>query len=266
MKVPSAALKPGSTKDRLDAWRRLYEFTALSSDWQVVHRWGYGERVAAAVAEDVRCKLMLAPKDRVLEVGCASGVFLSMVLGVGQDGIGFDLCEALVRRSADFGIDRARLRLGVAEAARLPLASNFFDKVFCYSIFQCFPSPAYARQTIAEFLRVCKPGGLILLGDIFGIMEKQRQWLSRHRSFARVADALLWPLAPLWHAKQIAPPTAKIRRRAYRRGFFRRAIAGQHCNVEFLLQKIPGRRVSNSRYDVRIHKFGPISDAGVSQP
>ncbi len=255
MEIPRDALEPRATKDHLDTWRRLYELTASSSDWQVVHRWGYGETVAAAVAEDVRRKLMLAPEDRVLEVGCASGVFLSMVLDVGQDGVGFDLCEALVHRSGDLGVDRARLRLGVAEAARLPLASNSFDRVFCFSIFQCFPSPAYAQQAIAEFLRVCKPGGLILVGDIFGFMEKHKQWLSRYGFSRSLANTLLWPLTPIWHAAQLARlPTDKLRRRVYRRKFFRRALAGQDCSVEFLLQHIPGRLVSKSRYDVRIHK------------
>jgi len=255
-----------NAKDHIDSWRRLYEMTASSSDWQVVHRWGYGAHIAAAVAEDVRRKLILGPEDRVLEVGCASGFFLSMLLHDHQGGFGVDHSEVLVGRSADFCPDRVRLKLGVAEAARLPFASNSFDKVFCYSVFQCFPDRTYARQTIGEFLRVCRSGGIILLGDIFGVMEKQRQRLCRIGIPESLADLLLRPAVPIWHAKQrLRAPSApddQLRRRVYPRSFFRRVLAEREYHTEFLPQQIDGRLVSKSRYDVRIFKRTPTSERG----
>ena len=253
-----ASLPDSTELSELRAWREFYEQTASDPDWLLVHRWrgsDYGERVAAAVVEDVRHKLALAPGDRVLEVGCASGVFLSLVLPPDQCGLGFDHCEALVRRSSDFGIDRRRIRLGVSEAARLPVESDSFDKVFCYSVFQCFPSRAYALQAVGEFLRVCKAGGTVLIGDVFGVMEKQRRRLCSVGLPSLLVDCLLWPLMPTWHAAQwVRWPTDGMRRRAYARNFFRRALSRSDCEVEFLSQRISGRRVSGSRYDVRIHK------------
>jgi SAM-dependent methyltransferase len=240
----------------------LYEATASASDWLAVHRWNYDERIAGNVAQDIRQKLMLAPGERVLEIGCATGAKLSLVVHPGQRGVGFDLCEALVRRSGDFAIDRDRLRLGVAEAARLPLKSGAFDKVFCYSVFQCFPSRTYAHTVMAEAMRVCKAHGIILIGDIFGSMEKQRQYLWNVGVPPRFTEAILWPLAPIWHAKHVlCAPTDGVRRRVYPRGFFRRALANENCDVQFLLQDIPGRGYGNTRYDVRIQKQGPSGGA-----
>ncbi len=252
-------LEERRTRGHVAAWRRLYEATAGSSDWEVVHRWGYGEAVTAAVAADVRGKLMLEPGNRVLEVGCASGVFLSRVLNDGWHGVGLDPFEALVRRAGDLGVCDARLRLGVAEAAWLPIAPSSFDRVFCYSIMQCFPDRKYACRALAEMVRVCTPGGVILVGDVFGRMEKQRKWLLHHGIGEPVADTLLWPLVPVWHIKQAMHLSGKEpRRRTYGREFFRRALAGHASTLEFLQQDIPARRVSRSRYDVRIRKSGTV--------
>jgi len=50
-------------------------------------------------------------------------------------------------------------------------------------------------------------------------------------------------------------------RRVYKRSFFRRALAYENCEVEFLSQQIPGRGFTHTRYDVRIRKSGPAPEA-----
>ena len=254
----------GNDRRQVDAWRRLYESNASASSWLSIHRWPYDESVVDAVAADLRHKLELTPTDRVAEIGCGTGAMLSRLLYPGQPGVGFDLCEAMVRRVGDFVDDPSCLRLGVAEADRQPLRSASFDKVFAYSVFQCFPSRAYAQRVLAEAVRLCVPGGIVLIGDIFGAVEKQRQYLLRRFVPRWIVESLLWPAAPIWHLNYVLRrPSDGVRRRPYSRGFFHRALACKNCKIEFLWQEIPRRAVSALRYDVRIWKTGPARSSGV---
>jgi len=244
---------PDSAK--IGEWRKLYEETANDADWLVVHRWDYDEKMARATAADIRAKLELQPEDQVLEVGCASGKKLSMVLHDAQHGFGFDLCEALVRRKEDLAHDPCRLHLGVAEAARLPVQADAYDKVFCYSVSQCFPSRGYAAGVVREMLRVCKPGGIVLWGDVLGEMEKLRKRLLAARVPVPVVDGMLWAVGPIGRARhRMRHETDGMIRRLFKRSFFLKSVAGLDCDIEFLEQYVDGRRFAATRYDVRFRK------------
>jgi len=248
---------PESTPEaeQVEQWRRLYEATADDDDWLVVHRWDYDESMANATAADIRAKLELSPQDRVLEVGCASGKKLSMVLHDEQPGYGFDLCEALVRRKDDLAHAPQRLNLGVAEAAKLPVQSDSFDKVFCYSVCQCFPSEAYAADVVREMLRACKPGGIVLWGDVLGELEKLRKKLVAARVPVALTDGMLWLLRPVGRLRhQWRHEDDGMIRRLFPRSFFHEAARGLACDVEFLEQHVDGRRFAATRYDVRFRK------------
>ena len=235
-------------------WRKLYEKTATASDWQSVHRWYPGDHPALA-AIDIREKLRLGTHDRVLEVGCASGQLMSLVLEETQIGIGLDHCEPLVRRSRDFSVDTTRIRLAVAEASKLPISSASFDRVFSYSVFQCFPSAHHAATVLAEMIRTCRPGGIVFIGDVFGVMEKQRRVLRRIGLPEFVVRGLLLPLSPLWHIRHRSNNAGDgLLRRSYDRRFFANIAKSHGCRAEFLLQRVPGRVHSKARFDVRIYK------------
>ena len=63
-------------------------------------------------------------------------------------------------------IEKGTVFLGLYDEVFLNTKNNYFDRVLCYSIFHYFPSYNYALEVILEMIRVTKPGGLILLGDI----------------------------------------------------------------------------------------------------
>ncbi len=245
------------TPDPVLAWRDRYAETSKAPTWLGAHHWRYGPEVAALVAADVRQKLMLSPGDDVLEVGAGSGGFLSAVLHDGQPGVGFDLCEAVVRGGERFGVDRHRIRLGVAEAGRLPIREAAFDKVLCYSVTQYFPDDDYVRLAVRELIRVTRPGGLVLLGDICGTMERLRRRLLRCGLRERLAEAILTSVTPLRRLRwSLDSESVDTHYRTYRRSYFCRLLEDLPCEHEFLRQDIPGRVVSASRFDIRIRKSG----------
>jgi len=258
----------------IGVWREIYDEAAAQPDWWRAHRWGYGEEVARATVEDIRRKLAAEPHHRILEVGCGCGMVLNMLLQDGQRGVGIDLSEDLIRRASDFGVDRTRLDLIVGEAARLPLCDGMFDRVLCYSVFQCFPDHAYARRCLRELIRVCKPGGTILVGDVFGSVDGLRAVSASNgygRGFFRAAMRLpgmgpvrlalapiRWGLAQLRGRSRVQCETEEdVERLFYTRRFFRRIGARYGCRVEILSQHIAGREsLARLRFDVRMTRSG----------
>lgn len=243
-----------STRELLERWRGSYAETAQSTSWPAAHQWRYGVDVAMATARDVREKLQLHPEDRILEVGAGSGAFLAAVMHKGQCGVGFDFCDEQVRASDKFGVNKNCIKLGVAEAARIPVSSGSFDKVLCYSVAHYFPDDRYLHDSLREMLRVCRPGGIVLLGDVAGIMERSRRVMTRAGVPAKIADALLWMSLPVRFVVRACTKKRPREGRFFRRSFLERVLRGMPCAYEFLDQDIPGRPASRCRFDIRMTK------------
>jgi ubiquinone/menaquinone biosynthesis C-methylase UbiE len=103
----------------------------------------------------------------VLSVGCGPGVILGAICalypsvrGTGLD-ISPDRIEEAMRKNRDN--PPARFVCGDAHAMKFPAGS--FDVVYCRMLLQ------YLREkerAVAEMVRVCKPGGTVLLQDLDG--------------------------------------------------------------------------------------------------
>ncbi len=94
------------------------------------------------------------PGGRLLDVGCGSGMFLSLMkeLGWTCGGVEPDPVAAAVARSLGHDVQD-----GTIEDARLP--ENHFDAVTLSHVMEHFPKPAEALAAIA---RVLKPGGVFV--------------------------------------------------------------------------------------------------------
>ena len=103
------------------------------------------------------------PGERLLDVGCGAGQLAIPAARMGLDATGVDIVANLVdkarERAAAEGLS-ARFDQGDAEA--LPYEDGFFDIVA--SIFGAMFAPQPERVA-AELLRVCRPGGRILMGN-----------------------------------------------------------------------------------------------------
>lgn len=125
----------------------------------------YDERWAFYVRETTRetlKRLALRPGERLLDVGCGSGALLRTVAEAAPDAeaFGVDLSAQMLlvaRRKAGGRAQTARARAG-----GLPFPGGTFDVLASCSAFHYFPSPGKA---LAEFRRVLKPGGRIVLTD-----------------------------------------------------------------------------------------------------
>lgn len=110
-------------------------------------------------------RLEIKPGDRILEVGVGTGRSLPLyprhcaVIGIDLTGPMLDKGRERVRKH---GLRHVELRRMDASRMQFPDAS--FDAVFAAYVITAVPQP---RQVLAEMMRVCRPGGRIVLLNHF---------------------------------------------------------------------------------------------------
>jgi len=114
-------------------------------------------------AEDFLARMTLGGDDRLLDIACGVGQLAIPAARAGARVTGLDLAEQWIEqareRAATEGLD-ARFDVGDAEA--LPYDDDSFDVVVSLIGVMFAPRPELATS---EMLRVCRPGGRIILGN-----------------------------------------------------------------------------------------------------
>jgi ubiquinone/menaquinone biosynthesis C-methylase UbiE/uncharacterized protein YbaR (Trm112 family) len=155
-------------------------------DWQFAALHEDENRVREAIID----LLAIEPDHRVLEVGCGTGRdSFRLARRLGADGALFlqDLSPNMVAACRARIVERHRemptrcaIDYSISNAMHLPFPSDLFDAVFHAGGFNRFSEP---ERAVAEFVRVVKPGGIVLYGD-----ESVAPWL-RGTEFERILCA-----------------------------------------------------------------------------
>ena len=136
-----------------------------------------------------RLREVLAPRpgERVLEVGPGTGYYTLDVAHAVRPGGGVDVVD-LQQEMLDHTMRRARAR-GVenitparADARRLPYPDASFDAAYLVAVLGEIPDQPAAMNELA---RVLKPGGRLVVGELFG----DPHWVSPRSLRARAEDA-----------------------------------------------------------------------------
>jgi|SRR5690242_8763436 len=113
----------------------------------------------------------LAPYVRggaeLLSVGCGPGVILqaAAALHPGVTGTGVDISADRIQDAIRRKGENQQLAFVQGDAQSLQFSSNTFDLVYCRMLLEYLPRKEAA---VAEMVRVCKPGGRVLLQDLDG--------------------------------------------------------------------------------------------------
>jgi ubiquinone/menaquinone biosynthesis C-methylase UbiE len=154
------------------------------------HQWRTVENSAAYLLAHLR------PGLRVLDVGCGPG---SITLGIaervapgeviGVDGAPAAIAAAETGAAEVFGSSDRNVTFAVGDAYRLPYPDGSFDVVHAHQVLQHLAEPVAA---LAEWRRVCRPGGIVAVRDAdYAAMcwwppEPQLdRWLELYRRAAR---------------------------------------------------------------------------------
>ncbi len=152
------------------------EFYQNAIDWQFASVYDDEHRVREFMID----QLDLKPSARVLEVGCGTGLdSFRIAQRLDKNGTLFlqDLSRQMVLLTRDrLAWDHEELELScdlnyfASSAALLPFPDHYFDAVFHFGGFNNFEDP---RAAFAEFARVVKEGGKVVVGD-----ESVAPWLA----------------------------------------------------------------------------------------
>ncbi len=126
-----------------------------------------------SVREGMVDKLNLTRESRVLEIGCGTGRdSFRIARRLSKNGVFFvqDLSPRMVEKTKDLLSEPYRKEHGIAceincfisNATNLPFADRCFDAVFHFGGFNNFGDP---KAALAEFCRITKKGGKIVVGD-----------------------------------------------------------------------------------------------------
>jgi SAM-dependent methyltransferase len=151
--MPSLRSAPGSA----EKWGPLWG--ARPRDWAENE-----DRQVPTYEEAIR-HVRLAAGQRVLDIGCGTGVFLRLAVERGAHAFGLDASEALVQLARERAPE-ADVRVG--EMERLPYDDDTFDLV---TGFNAFFFAADLVTALREAGRVAKPGSPVLI-QVWGPPER----------------------------------------------------------------------------------------------
>lgn len=156
----------------------------LATFWQ--HRWAEGRLNTLAIYRE---RLDRAPSGRLLEVGCAYGLFAARALARGWEVSAMDVSAAAVAHtSARLGIDVHR---GLVDDA--PVDPSSLDVVVAWDVIEHVPDPAAFVARVSSWLA---PGGTLALSlpnvDSLPAKVLRRRW---------------WTLRPTEHIWHFTPRT-----------------------------------------------------------
>ena len=103
----------------------------------------------------------------VLSVGCGPGVILREVCALDSSikGTGIDISAERVGEATQRNCGNARLKFVRGDAHAMQFPSDTFDFVYARMLFEYLQNK---ERAAAEMVRVCRPGGFVLLQDLDG--------------------------------------------------------------------------------------------------
>ncbi|MBN2899888.1 MAG: methyltransferase domain-containing protein [Clostridia bacterium] len=151
-----------------DAWAEDYDLT-MQSESDILHLFDNYDMVLEKVF--VKAKENLDDKGRILEIGVGTGVLAAKFLDEGLSIMGVDQSHQMLLVAKR---KYPALKLRVGDFMKLPFGDGVFDRIVSTYAFHHLKDEEKA-YALTEMLRVLKPSGYIVIGDMMFMNPKGRQ-------------------------------------------------------------------------------------------
>lgn len=144
-----------ASKDNEDDWAAIWTRKSLSTNDDLIELSGFEHTCIdpVRVAREIEGALGLTRVSKVLDVGCGGGLIAQHITG---EVVGVDYRPGFVERFKRLGREAH-----VCEANSLCFTNHVFDAAYVHSVFQYFPNHEYAKEVVAELLRVARRAVLV---------------------------------------------------------------------------------------------------------
>ncbi|MFI6377571.1 amino acid adenylation domain-containing protein, partial [Streptomyces sp. NPDC050546] len=180
----AAEVTAGHEKQQVDRWSEVFDQIYQAGEQQTedltfdISGWissytgqPLGEDEMREWVDSIVGRVLALPHRRVLEIGCGTGLLLFQIAPHTEYYCGTDVSEIALRDL------NAKLHLLPAGSNKVELlqrsAEQFdafdddsFDTVLINSVVQYFPDADYLADVLAKALRVVRPGGAVIVGDV----------------------------------------------------------------------------------------------------
>jgi len=143
-------------------------------------------------AEEFFLRLGIKPGTRVLDVGCGAGQLALIAARAGAEVIGCDIATNwLEKAQARATAEGLTVKFEEGDAESLPYGNGEFDAVVSLIGAMFAPRP---ERVAAELTRVCRPGGIIAMGNWTpaGFVGQMFKTIARHIAPSGMPSPVLW--------------------------------------------------------------------------
>lgn len=174
--VPDAAQLWHCTKCDLYQYGELPATSHYNVDYQRFYDAERGRKLRTAMVRLNRIAAVVeAVRPRLLDVGCSVGVTIEAAQRRGWDAVGVDVSQDVVDLCCQRGLPAV-----LSDGVRLPFPDRSFDVVTAWHVIEHVGD---VRQTLAEWFRVLRPGGVLAIETPDGSSPKVKLLGRRYRRF-----------------------------------------------------------------------------------
>jgi SAM-dependent methyltransferase len=141
---------------------------------------GYAELPEASFASTAQYVVetlgLDAASHDVLDVGCDSSLVTRLVAPHCRSLVGVDFIPEMLADARRAGLAPAGTALVAADGRQLPFRPDAFGRVYCNGVIHTLPSRSDGLAVVLELLRVCAPGGRVLVGCV---PDRRKRWVRR---------------------------------------------------------------------------------------
>ena len=142
---------------------KYYDNRAKNSDAvKAAGQWGSKDLVPE-ICEEICAKINIEKEDKILEIGCGSGVLGEIIKDKCNEYVGIDISRGMLQKFLENSKIDTSLIQCITEI--LPFREEFFDIVIMNSVTMYFHQQNQLHTTLKEIERVTRKNGIIFIGD-----------------------------------------------------------------------------------------------------